>query len=1232
MKQIFTFPDNQTSAFIDPDYVGDSNSGFTRRMDDLREGNYLPWLGLDPVADLGRSTNQLMANVSKFNNYYYSTRSGDNISMYDFWNKPLVKANKKLIDAEVVSLGDVTSDTTKALFTFTNTHEFTEDMQVIVSGLNNSASELNGNRYFVNIIDTDTIALKLTTSGPLVRFYNLESASGVTAAVGAPVLFTDSSHDLVSGTSVLVDNFDGTVGDEHNGTNLYAQVIDSSTFNLSYDSAGTNLLGIQPILQDVSVDSFKLFEDGRIKISMYDQPLFFNQTEIDFNAGDPDQIFNNLMPGLGTLYLSDGGIANKIYTLYADMDLNTLTSWRDFDYLNTFATKDTPIIKSESYGSEYYLYVDADTGTWVSGISLDDGTLLDGFDPLESYYSIDNVLHTSTTGFGTDMVNVTHWELKNPVNVYNGYASSAVDRVSHNSQIYNEDNTAQLSNFEVPIVTYQLGGPTLNLNGISRVNYELPGTDATSFSLTATNRTYDFPELYTYPENIEVTGFTSGYPNINRIPKSFYNNEYQRDYLTQGYAYQYDDMYVISDWETLSRDEKDSIVVITESADITSINPLFNVFENFNTNEGSPIGRAFIASNQGWQGSVLNNTTNIKVVLIPFARTGVTTPWNPAGSSEPAWLCRQMYLDNDGRPQEIVRGDDWHSTADSGPWFYQYYTSFYNPVYTNMDRIGAALDGQWPHNEVDVTPAYAGSFGYEYSTSHLMNSGTIVTAATRDYVVIRTGTTEGGDYIYAFFPYVNGVIDWRPYDTPEAHQINVQLPYNRITTDGLTYFEIVSSTYHPAYKVNFLNPTGDFTRDNLLMYDKWKQIRDRETDHFNYVLLAQDTYSAATADVGRPVTDSTTGTVVENRIPDDAGQIQLADLTNSTTGDVAVDDPYPYEIEEVNIFIGGNQKFSYKDVNNVTTYAAQVDPYGYWTEGGTQRTNYTATGETPAEFTVTVDGNGRLSGVTLVSGEGPEGRYADGAQILLPIRYLPNEYVAPVVTPAEQQDNWDTADQWDTDGYDKTKLWPTHIAPTGIKITTAQPSVINRSQNGTKYVRSLGLVKQQLEVSYPPMSYDDFRQFEATVEAARGQATPFYLQLRDVGVTGNNLLMARKTPSTTNELRINQPVSTGDKTVLLEGFASFESSAIATGEALVLDAGYANGGVVQVINSTDANVFGEAKIRIPYAARNSLPVGRKIYKDPYQIIVTLGADDLEYTVGTDGYYRMSVMFDLDEWK
>ncbi len=164
------------------------------------------------------------------------------------------------------------------------------------------------------------------------------------------------------------------------------------------------------------------------------------------------------------------------------------------------------------------------------------------------------------------------------------------------------------------------------------------------------------------------------------------------------------------------------------------------------------------------------------------------------------------------------------------------------------------------------------------------------------------------------------------------------------------------------------------------------------------------------------------------------------------------------------------------------------------------------------------------------------------------------------------------------------------------------------------------------------MSYDDFRQFEATVEAARGQATPFYLQLRDVGVAGNNLLMARKTPSTTNELRINQAVSTGDKTVLLEGFASFESSAIVTGEALVLDAGYANGGVVQVINSTDANVFGEAKIRIPYAARNSLPVGNKIYKDPYQIVVTLGADDLEYTVGTDGYYRMSVMFDLDEWK
>jgi len=251
------------------------------------------------------------------------------------------------------------------------------------------------------------------------------------------------------------------------------------------------------------------------------------------------------------------------------------------------------------------------------------------------------------------------------------------------------------------------------------------------------------------------------------------------------------------------------------------------------------------------------------------------------------------------------------------------------------------------------------------------------------------------------------------------------------------------------------------------------------------------------------------------------------------------------------------------------------------------------------------------------------------------IKFKADDYVTP--TPYAP-DVFDTDDEWDSDGFASgAKNWPTIVAPSGIKVTMVQPTSTTRSQNGTKYVRATGIIKHQLEVSYPAMTYDKFREYEAVAQAARGQATPFYFNIRSQNDQGN-LIFARtdqyKDTYNTSTLTIRNTVTTGDKLITVEGFEASKPDVFVRGEALIVGGvGSANGNIVQVINdNVDSNIFGEAKFRIAHGSNTTKSAYERIYKNPFHLIVTLGEDNIEYTVGTDGLYRFSVIFDLDEYK
>ena len=68
-----------------------------------------------------------------------------------------------------------------------------------------------------------------------------------------------------------------------------------------------------------------------------------------------------------------------------------------------------------------------------------------------------------------------------------------------------------------------------------------------------------------------------------------------------------------------------------------------------------------------------------------------------------------------------------------------------------------------------------------------------------------------------------------------------------------------------------------------------------------------------------------------------------------------------------------------------------------------------------------------------------------------------------------------------------------------------------------------------------------------------------------------------------------------------------------------------------IINEVDANIFGEARIRVNVPL-NNFSYGDQVYKDPAWIIVTLADNGFQWTQGVDGFYRVNVSLKADQYK
>ena len=163
-------------------------------------------------------------------------------------------------------------------------------------------------------------------------------------------------------------------------------------------------------------------------------------------------------------------------------------------------------------------------------------------------------------------------------------------------------------------------------------------------------------------------------------------------------------------------------------------------------------------------------------------------------------------------------------------------------------------------------------------------------------------------------------------------------------------------------------------------------------------------------------------------------------------------------------------------------------------------------------------------------------------------------------------------------------------------------------------------------MNYPNLTQAEFQELHADAQAARGQSAMFYLITRNWGRKVLNF----NNPKSTDQPRLVEPVVAGETIMKYGGFMSNESEVFKKGE-MIIGGGSENGGLLTVLNTVDANVYGEAKIRVAYGTPINQVNGSIINKDPYHIIVSLDSDEFQYTVDTFGLYNVTVTFETGSY-
>ncbi len=408
-------------------------------------------------------------------------------------------------------------------------------------------------------------------------------------------------------------------------------------------------------------------------------------------------------------------------------------------------------------------------------------------------------------------------------------------------------------------------------------------------------------------------------------------------------------------------------------------------------------------------------------------------------------------------------------------------------------------------------------------------------------------------------------------------------------------------------------------------------------------------------------------------------------------------DPLPYRVKTATLVWPGNATYQpnvTEGVLDTTTWYVEGRDNPVVLQSGVGRYDtyssrtLTATATAPV-VNYTTDSNGRMSSITLDSGgrlgynyngydvtgdpNDPSGRLDDVNTIAIGSPYVeqtaaydilfqpPAEVVAAESTVYDRHlgdrtynsQSWEAGMTRSTSGgntiwteglndyqqLDGRLYWPDHIAPRSANITVNQPSSVNNSASGIKYVRNAGYAKYSLDLEYPPMKEEHFARFLGFVNGMRGQTIPFRFPLQFInrfktGVDG----ILFNTPNDPNHPgqspRLYKDLVAGEKRIFLEGYESDQTRATQAGQHFQLADSNRNGGLHTSLLQQDANAFGQVIVNTAYPIQISSNIAKStvVNDNPKYVTVSLNADDFVYKTDYSGLYNFSVEMVFDERK
>lgn len=1205
MKNLFTYPGDSGTYFINSTHIGDGTFGLSYRVNEFLQGEYLAHEGLDPVVDLSQTWQILTPELSKYIEYFDDNKLLTNLSQYDFWNTPLVvvdtATNTWTVNLANTNYNEFNDTGSTSTFYTSTDHALWWKIQLEMSGLTGDWSTLNGTKFYGYREGDDEFKLfwdeDITDA---VDFYWQKKETGVTTTVtdNNPIIFNQTGHDLIESMPINASQFDGTMSylqqnDAGTPYTYYVKNIDADSFKLTTDAAGT--IELTPDLgpQDVNISSLELTSGNHLEITLPsgtdnlpDGSRVRELNGVNLSAeefGFPDKTYDYPQAVSGTTHTLRAG--KHCFTTYGDkmlqVEIDQISQTNNYTlYLAVYEydqdNNEWDLLTSVSPGSVEIISLPSDATSIPSAISGDGNIIMCQitnrilkiyeWDGVDSYDEVDTITLTYPDWFESQDIQIS--EDGSRFVVIEGSAAGQ----DTNVRVYVRSG----DDWSIEQTLYSLD--TYSELQLDYYNFEDIGFNGAGDALIIK---HVLP--YTDSENGVGNSLTSA------LQKQFaYWTRSGSTWTNQNFSLYQDNW----SYGLVKRDSGQTSFYVDTS----------EVYTTQNVDYVNDIGQ---------------HLHRRQIDYIAGTDAG-TDNWV-------AYCQNKCDMNADGDAMAFG-GVNLNNTNEINFWIYDTSWASHN-AYTSTDsgfgdnfRLIANTSNNTANVVVDTTSeihhANVGSY-----------TGTIVTISdyTKNALTYPLlGARMDGLARGYNFPDIGMKANGKIFKLEFAQMIFNQM-VSTFNTAGDLWLKTTATddvyTVHPNETL-----TGIFG---------WQQRPILTTANGG---AGQGSYDNNGNDmdisIGYPTEDSTTGIITEVYDRDaDGNTIALftepVDFSGTATVAPHADEQHPRYAQSLTLHLGGNKQFSRLDANGDPETSIN---WTQWYEPGNTDPESASVRPEPGtafEATVnhTVDTDYRIATSTLGT-MAQRGAYkTDETEFCLNL-YSEEDLFSSVLP--------DNGEQWMSFSDDSRKQWPNDIAPANVEIVYNMPASVTRNPIGTKYALPSGRYKWSIVAEYPPLTQEQFVEMQTVANAVSGVAMPFHYFFKladnkwlwDYNTSSTDFIRFRKEEIDKNTDNV---IEKGLKTFLVDGFEGSETDAFNAGEVIHLEDNI-NGGLNTVVNQVDANVFGEARISIASPLEFDHFNGELIDKDPTNCVVTLADNKFEYTKRTDGFYEVTVTFNLDKFE